>query len=530
MLKRLLPLTSAALLTVSLLASLSSPTQASTGPWTRERMIQYLRTHGYFPLRGPEVLAKAKAHAAAVMAARHGTKPAVGQQGADPVVGASWQGIVNHSLTPPDPNGAIGPKSYVEIVNVNLAIYKRDGTLIDTDSLATLTGDSGFIADPMVLWDADTQRFYYNVWNVGDATMDWGFSKDDNPTSIPDSFCNYKSSFGYDPSSNFPDYPKLGQSKYFLLIGVNHYSSLSDMHADRTDLLWINKPSRPDPITTCPDASKFGTGKFTDLRNEDGSIAFTPVPAIQIDPSRRGWVVASSDIECPDICGSGTQLTVFEVKPKVKHPKIANLGPPHTMTVGTYMTPPNAPQMGTTKVLDTLDGRLEHAVSAIDPRTGLNMIWTAHSVAGGAGAQENWYEVQPTPKDSPSIFQSGTVKDNNLYVFNGAMSPDRTVNPSGTAHGSAFIMGFTTSSSNSFPAIQMVSKIGNGALSGFVVVKQSATSGGVICQPSIGCRWGDYGGATPDPASSLSAQTGDVWLTNEWTNGQDQTWNWQATP
>ena len=50
------------------------------------------------------------------------------------------------------------------------------------------------------------------------------------------------------------------------------------------------------------------------------------------------------------------------------------------------------------------------------------------------------------------------------------------------------------------------------------------------------CRWGDYGGATPDPAASLSAANGEVWLTNQWTTGGsvfasgDQTWNWEARP
>ena len=41
---------------------------------------------------------------------------------------------------------------------------------------------------------------------------------------------------------------------------------------------------------------------------------------------------------------------------------------------------------------------------------------------------------------------------------------------------------------------------------------------------------GDYGGATPDPAASLTAAHGEVWLSNQWVNPTDQTWNWEATP
>jgi hypothetical protein len=46
------------------------------------------------------------------------------------------------------------------------------------------------------------------------------------------------------------------------------------------------------------------------------------------------------------------------------------------------------------------------------------------------------------------------------------------------------------------------------------------------------CRWGDYGGATPDPAASLTAAHGEVWLSQQYvgTNGSDDTWNWEALP
>src|SRR5204862_33620 len=49
-----------------------------------------------------------------------------------------------------------------------------------------------------------------------------------------------------------------------------------------------------------------------------------------------------------------------------------------------------------------------------------------------------------------------------------------------------------------------------------------------------GCRWGDWGGAPPDP---LRAMGGQLWLSGEWNNPMTdgttptwQTWNWPATP
>ena len=105
------------------------------------------------------------------------------------------------------------------------------------------------------------------------------------------------------------------------------------------------------------------------------------------------------------------------------------------------------------------------------------------------------------------------------------MSPDRAVNPSGKAFGGNMVVGFNTSNSTTCPAIQMVSKIGNNPQSGFVMVKQSQG-------PSTDFRWGDYSGASPDPAADLGGTEGNVWLTGEW-NSPNASWlteNWEAIP
>jgi hypothetical protein len=468
------------------------------------------------------------------VASHHGTStPVTG--GTNPTIGSSWLGVNNAGLTPPDPNGAIGPNSYLEIVNVNLAIYNRSGGLITTATLSSLTGHSS-LSDPMILWDPDTQRFYYNVWDVSAMTMEWGFSKDSNPTSIPGSFCNYTASFGYNPSVDIPDYPKLGQTKDFLMIGVNHYPSFTAMHADRTDLLWIDKPQGSAPVTTCPAQNTFGTGIFKNLKNGDGSIGFTPVPVIQTDASSNGFVLTESDIECPDICGTGMRISVHGIRPSPTNPLVPQFQiKGKDLSVNAFAPPADAPQKGSSIPIDTLDGRLEHAVSAIDPSQGNKLaIWTAHAVVGGAGSAENWYEINPTPLSHPSLFQSGTVSDANLWVFNGAVSPDRTCTLTQCAHGDAMVLGFTTSSAAAFTADQMVSKIGSAAQSPFVLVNQSTRADTDFGCAQLGyCRWGDYGGATPDPSANLITAThGEVWLSQQFvgTNGSDATWNWEAKP
>jgi len=462
--------------------------------------------------------------------AGHG--PTVASQPGAPVLGASWRGLNDPTLSPADPNGAIGPVSYVEIINEMLGIYHRDGSLIASATLHTLTGDNNFLADPMVLWDAHTSRFYYNVWDATVQTMHWGFSKNSNPTTIPGSFCNYTGNFGY-TTTEFPDYPKLGQTKNFLLIGVNHYPTSSSTLSDRSDLLWITKPGR-GTINNCPPSSAFKNGKFTDLRNQDGSQAFTPVPAIQVDPSRAGVVLTSSDLECPTICGSGNLITVHAIRPDPSDPSVPQLEVTGvSLTVPVYSVPPgNAPQKGTTNLLESLDARLTHAVAAQDPRIHKLVVWTGHVVASGPRTEFRWYEIDISKPAAPALAQSGVVKDASLWILNGAMSSDRTVSPQGSAHGDSVVIGFNTTSSTTYPAAQMVSKIGAGAQSAFVMVHASTTFDNDFTCSSLpyNCRWGDYGGATPDPAASLVGAHGEVWLTNQWTDGGNQTWNWEALP
>jgi len=383
--------------------------------------------------------------------------------------------------------------------------------------------------DPTILWDADTRRFYYSA--IGpNATIDWGFSKSANPVKIPGDWCSYDTSYGF-PQGTIPDYPKLGQTKGFLMVGINLYPPGSQI-ATEGDVLWTQKPKGSDPITTCPSADSFSSGLFRNLRNEDGSQAFTPVPAIQTDPSGSGYVLAMSDIECPPICGAGTLLTVYTFKPKKDDPTTPALSKPSTMVVGEYFAPPDAPQKGTIRELDTLDGRITHAVSGMDPRLGTTTVWVSHCVLGGAGAEVRWYEV--IPGKEASVAQSGAATDPNLYVYNGGISNDRTVDAKGrTAHGNSMVLGFDTSSTNAYLAVQMVSKHGGGAQSAFVLVYQST---GPFDPPGtcgdFGCRWGDYSGATPDPAAPLSAKRGVVWLTSEITDGDSNrpTWNWEAMP
>jgi hypothetical protein len=283
-------------LLVSVTPSLPAVSSAPPSSWAaHDEMLAYKQQHGYLPIGNPP---------AATAPAAPTAPAAVGNY--QPVPGPSWEGLHQANLAPPDPTDGMGPSSFIQMINLQMGIYDRNGSAIASDTLQHITGSTDFLSDPQIIWDPSSNRFYYLVLDATNDTMFWGFSKDSNPTSLPGSFCRYNSDFGW--GANLPDYPKLGQTTDFLMIGVNSYAN--PVLFNGADLAWIVKP--PSGITTCPAESSFKKGRKEKLLDCDSvTLAATPEPAVQTDPSPVGWIVAN-----PDPTNSGfasTKLDLFKV-------------------------------------------------------------------------------------------------------------------------------------------------------------------------------------------------------------------------
>ena len=442
-----------------------------------------------------------------------------------PTAGPSWLGESENDLAPPDPTGAIGANSYIELINVRYGIYARDGSLINDGDLGALTlFPVNELSDPQIVWDPTSQRFYYLAVDFYNSAYAFGYSKTANPQSSTD-FCHYYVGAFYS-SLYLPDYPKMAVTQDFVLVGTNVFVLAAFYNGSDVD--WFQKPTDP----ACP--GQLGTGGiFSNLKNADGTQTSTPEPAVSADASSGGWVVGSADVTT----GSASYLTLFKVTKNSSG--YATISAPTRIGVGTYQMPANAPQKGVPQLLDTMDTRLTHAVAGYDPRLGATAVWTSHAVFGGAGAEDRWYEISTS--GTPQVSQSGVVSDPNLYVWNGAVAPDRAADDATGATaltGRNMVFGFNTSSVDTYSALQMVSKRGAAAQSAMVMVRQSlGPNVDFACTGGSGgnvCRWGDYAGAVPDP---LTASGGRVWLSGEWNNPPTdgstptwQTWNWAATP
>jgi hypothetical protein len=453
---------------------------------------------------------------------------------AKPKIIESFDGPDDPTLTPPDSMGAVGPTRYINMINTEYQIFDRTVSppvSLSAGKLADIAqvGQTQLLFDPYIIWDAGTKRFYYSMGNIVTNSPEnyeiaWGYSKTASPRDAGD-WCHYTTDFGvYGTSAQFPDYDKLGDTKDFLLIGVNNYLHLQTFMG--ADLAWIAKPPKGK---TCLADGDVVQGVKQHLLEANGDDAFTPVPSNQIDPSSTGYVVANADLNggglSPDAGSSSKLLDVFKITKKADGtPKIPSTAV--SLNVAKYSVPPTAPQMGTSSRLDTLDGRLTSSHEAIDPTDGKRYVYTQQAVAGGAGAEEHWFKIDVGSLGSLGNIPTNKVTDPSLFVWNANVSTDRIVNGSTKAFGDAVVIGFTTSSSTTFASDQMVSKIGSGGQSAFVLVKQGAVD---IC--GAVCRWGDYSAATPDPAADPQGNHGVVWLTNMYEKATDDgSWNWSASP
>jgi hypothetical protein len=473
------------------------------------------RPVGAVPLRIPDPRAYAAQKAAADAAAtRLAARPTASSAAVlAPSFVRNWAGLRDTTGAPSDSTGAIGTTRYIELVNSKVAIYSRtsntptaSGPLLQLTGCATTNcaGDSAF--DVQVIWDPGTQRFFYatmdttNDPSLGNG-LNFGWSTTATPTLSASSWCR----FGLFLGATLPDYPKLGDTKDFMLMGTNNFSGSSFAGSTIT---WVAKPAAG---TSCPAAFP-KSGVTGTLKNANGSLAFTPVPANQTDTSSTGWAVARPD----SIPSAGaTFLTLFKVtKSATGAATIPTTGT--SVPVTAYKVPASARQPGTSFKLDTLDTRPTQAVSAIDPAHGsVTALWTQHTVFGGAGAQVRWYEINPA---THSIIQKGTISSSTLYTFNGAISPDRRVNGTSKMFGGDMVINVNQSSASALTAIKVASKIGANAISALKLVAAStaADTGGdcrTTTNPNL-CRWGDYAGVSPDPAAPTTGTTGQVWGTS----------------
>jgi hypothetical protein len=406
-------------------------------------------------------------------------------------------------VTPPDSTGAIGPSNYVEFINSEIGVYSNTDLSAPTATLdeSTFVGDaSASTCDPQIQWDQQGQRWLYAALDCGESAntnseqLYLGWSKTASPTPLASNWCRYALNTG----NSIEDYPKLGHDNSQIIIGTNAFND-STFNYTGSHIFVFDKPA--NGVTTCPSGSTEGS---TMLAATAGGSDFTPVPANIADSSATGYVVAARSYS------DQSHLDLYTIGRDSGNHNVV-LGTT-TVTVPAFDFPANVPQQGTSDVLDPLDTRLTQAVAVTDPATGKEGIWTQHTIDGGGPSVVRWYELTPgatTPK------RSGTISGpSGAFAFNGAISP--------TGNGASAVITYNSSSATQLPDWRAQDPTAS-TVQDIQLATSSYEDSDFSC-PSWGyfgtapCRWGDYAGASPDPAnpcvvwstSMLTADSPDV--------------------
>lgn len=421
----------------------------------------------------------------------------------------------SQQITPPDSTGAVGPNNYVEMANSIIHVWDRSLNSVASTDFSTFVGITDPWCDPQVQWDPTAGRWLFVILlcNGTSATPQGfviGWSRTSDPSALSRSgWCDY----GIGTGTRLFDYPKLGHNTKYLIVGGNFYDlgiSLSNPPFVGAAMGWLTLPANGD--TTCPSETFNGTSSA--LVNGDGTTTtFTPVPVNTDSGAGNGYIVSAYDPSGSNNGAPGPKhfLAVWHLD------SAGVLHQDSDITVSTYSAPPAAAQLGTSDVLDTLDGRLTQAVG--DPTTG---IWTQHTVLNGGVSKVTWYELALSGPALTLIQEGDVTGVSGEYIFDAAISP------SYNSHGAAIF--YARSSTSIHPLIgarlrTTSTPLGTMLPGELVLASSSAADTDFSCIASGGgppCRWGDYSAATPDPV-----QPNAVWGTNEFNTASGSMPAWQ---
>jgi hypothetical protein len=145
------------------------------------------------------------------------------------IMGVNFEGINCTGIIPPDPNGAVGPNHYFQVVNSHFAIYDRYGTSdVKPIPLWVLWKDwipaGAVIYDPVVLYDRYAERWVIVAYPqpVAPYRLLFAVSATSDPLG-----CYHRYAYEF---IDFPDYPKIAvwRDGYYLSVTVGLFCADGD--------------------------------------------------------------------------------------------------------------------------------------------------------------------------------------------------------------------------------------------------------------------------------------------------------------
>jgi hypothetical protein len=437
--------------------------------------------------------------------------------------------IFGFRVNPPDPNGAVGPNNYVEMINLVFAVYDKSGNKllgpIDTGTLWSdfavpdCTDPSG---DPVVLYDRTTDRWLLSQFTTRGLIPPFtapnyncvAVSVTGDPTGA---YYRYAFPTQADPNGGyfFPDYPKYGVwSNSYILTTRDFGADDHPGYGISVYALEKNKMVNGDPNARAVQffldsdvvpLNLIGDGllppDIDGVRRPPTNLSPAPIVGTQDDDASYG---ASFDA-----------LNIWELSVSWRANPVASIALntqlPTDSFDSIYPCAPGSrdclPQPGITdprQYLDILSYRQRPTFRLAYRNFGpYESLVTNQSVeARDHQAGVRWYEIRRTG-DTYSIYQQGTFAPNDgVHRWMGSVAQDKKGD---IAAGYSVVNGTSV-----YPGIRYTGRLAGDPL-GEMTLGEGTIINGSGVQTTLNSRWGDYTDMEVDPIDGCT-----FWYVNEY--------------
>jgi putative Ig domain-containing protein len=399
---------------------------------------------------------------------------------------ASFSGLNdNGTVIPPDTDGAAGPNNLMIAVNSQIAIQDRAGTTLSTVSLVGFWSSLGVLDafDPRLVYDPYAGRWIFSAGSgesSSNASILIAVSQSSDPTQ---GWNLYRISV--DPTgSDWADYPTLGFNKNWIVVQANLFS-VSSGNFVNSEIWAFDKAN----------LYAGGTGKYTVLKPQSG---FTQLPALTYDPNVSTMYLLES------ASGGSAKMRIDTITGPVGA-EVLTTGVAYPIGAAAWQsfspTLNFAPQLGSTKLIDTDDDRVQSCVY----RNG--SLWASHTVylpATGTPTRTaaQWWQISTAAGSVGHVQQFGRIEDStgaNFYAY-----PTLAVNSANDV-----MVGYTRFGPGIYPSagysVRLASDAPNTMEPGTIL---KSGEGSYFKDFGTGDnRWGDFSSTVIDPVDDTSMWT-----------------------
>lgn len=419
---------------------------------------------------------------------------------ASATVGKNFAGQDNTSgVAPPDTQGDVSPLYYLQMVNLSFQIWDKNGnSLLGPFPSSTLwdgftgawTGTND--GDPIVLYDQAADRWIATQFSLPNYPSGPFYELVAVSTTNDPRGSWYRYAFEF---TNMPDYPKFGIWSDGYYLSVNQFASRT-MRFQGAGVCVLDRAAMIS-------GSSSARMLFFNLGTSYGSLLPADADGSTVPP-------AGSPNYLADL---GTNsLHIWQAHVDWATTSNSSVTLIKTLATQAYSySGITISQPGTSQTLDALATRLMYRLQYRNFGS-YQVMLTNHSVnADGTGrAGVRWYELRNSGSGW-SIYQQGTyapADGNSRWMGSIAMNGNGDIG-----------LGYSVSSSSTFPSIRFAGQSAANSGSGVLDVTETSIKSGALSQTGVN-RWGDYSMMSIDPTDDAT-----FWYTSEYSGGG---WNWKT--